>query len=204
MSLPSPGGGSRTAPNIKGTSFVSYGNYYQWENFLFSLRSMYGLYLDTSRFYRNVEPLITPRMAMVATLQPLRLSAQLVATVDELSLQLDEARNGKAVDHKAIEATLDQIRKLAKKIRSDQALSYIDQRPDKDLFKGVKVNDFGLDAIEQMQKLALDLNNQLKALSRQSQTSTVSVDYMTQPSYTSISKGIEKLSKVIQSSAKRL
>jgi cell division protein ZapA (FtsZ GTPase activity inhibitor) len=164
----------------------------------------YGFWMDNSRFLRNSEPLLTPRLASLAVQRPLIASAQLMKLVDELSSLLTEARSGKAVDKNAIDATAEQIRKLTKQIRSDQALAFVDRRTDVDLAKAGNYDQLGLDAVERLREVALDLDSQLKSLSEQSQTSTVSVDYLSRPSFDSLTKGIDKLTRVIQNSARRL
>jgi hypothetical protein len=208
-SFPSTGsyGGGTYLPSLQGTSFYSYGTYLNMQNFLFNLRMLYGFSTygyDTARFMRNSEPLLTPRLASLAVRKPLALSTQLLGVVDELSSLLAEAQSGKPIDKKAVEASAEQIRKLAKLIRSDSSLSFIDLRADLDLSKGRDFDQLGLNAIERLREYALDLNNQLKILSEQSETATVSVDYLTRPSFESLSKGIEKLSRIIQNSARRL
>jgi hypothetical protein len=191
-------------PSLQGTSFHNYGTYMQWQDFLFRLRTYYAFYMDGTRFLRNSEPLLTPRLASLAARRPLVASAELMALVDELSSLLADARSGKAVDKKAIDATAEQIRRLAKQIRSDENLSFVDRRDDIDMAKAGNYEQLGLEAIERLQEVALDLNNQLKTLSEQSQTSTVSVDYLSRPSFDSLTKGIDKLTRVIQNSARRL
>ena len=198
------GGGGQFVPSLRGTSFYSYGAYLQWQDFLWRLQTFYGFWMDNSRFLRNSEPLLTPRLASLAVLRPLATSAELLRLVDELSSLLAEARSGSAVDKNAIDSTAEQIRKLAKQIRSDQALSFVDRRNDIDLAKAGNFDQLGLDAVERLREVALDLNNQLKTLSEQSQTSTVSVDYLSRPSFDSLTKGIDKLTRVIQASARRL
>jgi len=197
-------GGGPNMPLLRGTSFYSYGTYLQWQDFLFRLQMSYGFWMDNSRVLRNSEPLLTPRLASLAVRRPLAASAELIRLVDELSSLLAEARSGNAVDKNAVNATAEQIRKLAKQIRSDQALSFVDQRNDIDLAKAGNFDQLGLDAVERLREVALDLNIQLKTLSEQSETSTVSVDYLSRPSFDSLTKGIDKLTKVIQNSARRL
>jgi len=198
------GGGGQFVPSLHGTSFYSYGTYLRWQDFLWRLQTFYGFWMDNSRFLRNCEPLLTPRLASLAALRPLTTSAELLRLVDELSSLLGEARSGNAVDKNAINSTAEQIRRLAKQIRSDQALSFVDRRNDIDLAKAGNFDQLGLDAVERLREVALDLNNQLKTLSEQSQTSTVSVDYLSRPSFDSLTKGIDKLTRVIQASARRL
>jgi hypothetical protein len=157
-----------------------------------------------SRYSRNVEPLITPKIASLAAYRPLLLSTQLLVLVDELSVMLDEAKESNEVDKKALESKTKEIRDLAKKIRTDASLDFLDQREHRAILKGVKVDQLGMDAIDQLREMALDLNGQLKTLSRQLDTSTISIEYLKRPSFNSLTKGIEKLSKEIQNSAKRI
>jgi len=164
----------------------------------------YGYYMDRTRFLRNSEPLLIPRTASLAARRPLAASAQLVQLVDELASLLAERQSGKAIDKKALDGTAEEIRRLAKQIRSDQALSFVDQRPDIDMGKIGNYDQLGLDAVAQLKEVALDLNNQLKTLSEQAQTSTVSIEYLSRPSFDSLAKGIDKLTRVIQTSARRL
>jgi hypothetical protein len=198
------GGSASPVPSLRGTSFHSYGTYMQWQDFLFNLRMFYGFSMDRTRFLRNSEPLLIPRLASLAARRPLMASAELMVLVDELSSLLADARSGKVVDRKAIDTTADQIRRLTKQIRSDEALSFVDRRNNVDMAKAGNFDQLGLDAIERLREVALDLNSQLKTLSEQSQTSTVSVDYLSRPSFDSLTKGIDKLTRVIQNSARRL
>jgi hypothetical protein len=197
-------GYSAPAPRLVGTSFISYGMYQDFQSFLFNLRSMYLFNYDTSRFMRNYEPLVTPQFAVMAARRPLYLSMQLLTVVDELSALLADAKAGKSVNKKEIEANTRQIRILAKAIRTDSSLGFVDRRESKDLLKGVDVNQLGVGAIDRLREIVIDLNTQLKSLTQESQTATISVDYLTKPSFVSLSKSIEKLSQVIERSAGRI
>lgn len=169
-----------------------------------NLGYMYRFSLDTSRFLRNSEPLLTPQFAFLAARRPLGLSMQLLAVIDELESLLNEARAGKPINVKEVEANTRQIRVLAKAIRTDRSLAFIDLRSDQDLLQGTPVDQLGIDAIVRLREIAIDLNGQLKSMAEESKTSTVSVDLLKRPSYSSLSKSIEKLSKVIENSARRL
>jgi len=199
-----PGGGGAVIPRLQGTSFYNYNYYLRYQDFLWNLSMYYGYYMDRTRFLRNSEPLLIPKTATLAARRPLAASAQLVQLVDELSSLLAEGQSGKAIDRKAVDGTAAEIRRLAKQIRSDQALSFVDQRPDIDMGKIGNYDQLGLEAVAQLREVALDLNNQLKTLSEQSQTSTVSIEYLSRPSFDSMAKGIDKLTRVIQNSARRL
>jgi hypothetical protein len=202
-----PGGGGYVsgAPNLQGTSFTTLDSYYDCQNYYWRMRSMYmlnGLYF--SRFYRNSEPLITPELMMLTLRAPLSLSAQMVAAVDQLQVMLTDLQAGTQVSKQNIAAKAQEIRDLAKKIRQDQSLAFVDQRLDQSIGKGNQFDNLGLAAIDQLRELATDLHTQLKGMYSQSSTSTISVQNLSQPSFASLSKGIEKLTKVIEASARRL
>jgi len=163
---------------------------------------MSGYYF--SRFYRNKEPLLTPRMQKLSVRDPLVLSNYMLAAIDELEEMLIDARAGISVDKKAVGSKTKEIRDLAKKIRKDDLLSYLDQRKNQNLTKGMHYERLGVDAIDELRQMALDMNAQLRNLYRADATSTVSVSALTQPSFESLSKGIDKLCKIIDKSAKRI
>jgi len=203
----SGGRGSAYAPvpKLQGTSFNSINTYYAWNDFYWYLRNQYLLNsLYFGRFYRNVEPLLTPQLLRLTTRAPLRLSMQMMTAVDELEAMLQARQAGKPVNSQDISAKAQEIRELAKKIRQDQALTFIDQRKDKDILKGNNIENLGLEAISRLREMVTDLNTQLKSMYTQNSTSTVSVNSLTQPSFESLSKGIEKLSKAIENSAKKI
>ena len=205
MAAPSGGATQTYTPDLRGTSFVSTNSYFQSMDFFYWVRRNY--ILDRyyfSRFYRNTEPLITPQLARLTLRKPLALSNRLLITVDELEALIRDAQAGKQVDKQQIADKTKEVRELAKQLRQDQSLNYFDQRKDRDLLKGTRYGDLGLEAVAQLREMALDLNSQIRSLYEQSSTSTVSVDSLAQPSFMSLSKGIDKLSRVISSSARRL
>jgi len=201
----SGGGGTPALPRLQGTSFVSYNQYFWWNDFLWRLQSRY--LMDSwyfSRFYRNREPLLTPRLQRLALRDPLALSRQMVLAVDELAAMLDDYEAGRPVSKEQIQAKAEEIREFAKAIRKDQLLPYVDQRKDADILKNKNVNALGLNAIDELKAMVVDLNSQLRNLYDQSSTATVSVSSLSQPSFESLTKGIDKLCKVIENSAKRI
>ncbi|MBM3789728.1 MAG: hypothetical protein FJW35_05190 [Acidobacteria bacterium] len=195
----------RNVPDLKGTSFYSYNQYLYWNDFLYQLRMRYMMdAMYFSRFYRNNEPLMTPRIQKLALRDPLIISRALLAAVDDLGLMLEAHDARQAVDKEAILDKVKEIRSLAKAIRNDDLLPYVDQRKDVDLFKGNNVDRLGLEAIEELRALAVDLNNQLRNMYDQTSTATISISALTQPSFESLSKGIDKVCKVLEKSAKRI
>jgi hypothetical protein len=167
------------------------------------LRSYYGVdsYYFT-RFYRNTEPLLTPQIAKLALRRPLSNSVKMIAAIDGLEALIRDKQAGKSVNQKDIEAKTDEIRDLAKEIRTDPSVMFYDQRKNKDLLKGAKLDT--LEALAQLRAFATDLNVQLKNLYGAEKAFAVSLDSLSQPSFQSLSKGIEKLSKNIESSGGRI
>jgi len=109
-----------------------------------------------------------------------------------------------AVDKASIYSKTQEIRELAKKIRQDESLAFFDQRRDKDTLKTENAGELGLEAVHRLREVALDLNSQLKDMYSQSQPSTISVQSLAAPSFESLTKGIDRLSKVIDSSARKI
>ncbi len=198
-------GSSFNVPKLQGTSFNSMNSYLMWQDFLWNLQTRYfldAMYL--SRFYRNSEPLVTPHLMKMVVREPLSLSTRMLAAVDELGTLVSDLEGGKPVPKQDITTKAQEIRELAKKIRKDNTLSFVDQRADKEVPKGENTETLGLETIRQLRTMAVDMNTQLKAMYDQNSTATVSVQNLSQPSFESLSKGIERLTKVIENSAKHL
>jgi hypothetical protein len=157
-----------------------------------------------SRFYRNVEPLVTPEMLKLTLQRPIRLTSEMLDSIDELEAMLQNAQSGKPIDKTALLVKSKKIRGLAKQIRNNQTLSHIDLRKDKELYRVDKENSLSPEALSRMREMAVDIDRQLRNLYRQPATSTVSVENYSEPSLESLAKGIEKICKSIENSSKRL
>jgi hypothetical protein len=199
-------GGGVIQPNLSGTSFQSYTNYYNWNNYYSYLCAHYNLNpVYFSRFYRNVEPLITPDMLKVTLREPIRLSSNMLDSIDELEGMLAQNASASPADKQALLEKSKYIRELAKQIRRNQTLSNYDLRKDEDLFKNEEdLKSLGPEAWSKLHEMAVDLDRQLRNMYSQSSTSTVSVDSYSEPSIESLAKGIEKLCKAIENSSKRI
>jgi uncharacterized coiled-coil DUF342 family protein len=173
---------------------------YLWSNYNWFQLMQFGLW-DMHRFYINREPLITPQMVRLTLDTPLAASERLLADVDALQALVDDMQAGKPVTKEQISAKTQEIRELAKRIRSSQSIAFFDLGKRQDVTKGV--DKLGLGAISQLREMALDLNGQLKGMYNQTATSTISVNSLNQASFESLSKGIEKLSKVIENAKPR-
>ena len=192
-------------PRLDGTSFGSSSAYIKWEtysDYMLNHFMMDPLYFN--RFYRNVEPLITPDLLKLSTAEPLRASTMMLSSATELQALIEALKAGELVSKKEIASRTQVIRKLAGKIRKDQSLSFIDQRKRIDILKGRNPEGLGLGAISQLCEIATALHTQLAGMNLQTSTSTISIHTLTQPSIESLSSGVEKLAKVIEDSAKKI
>jgi hypothetical protein len=191
-------------PDLRRTSFTSSQSYFDSLSYFYWVRNRY--YLDGyyfSRFYRNTEPLLTPRLARLTMSEPLSLSNRLLSSIDQLEAMVQARQAGKEVSKDDIAAKTEEIRDLAKQIRQDQSIAFFDQRKEKDLLRGTQYMELGPEAITQMREMALDLNHQIRNLYEQKSTATVSVQSLSAPSFSSLSKGIERLSKVAAQPARK-
>jgi hypothetical protein len=206
------GSGSYVSPtgmsvrSLKETSFNSLSGYYSWNEFYWYLNTHYSLnpyYFN--RFFRNTEPLITPPVLKLSLREPIQLTSQMLNLIDQLQLMLADAQDGKAVDKQMLVEHTKKIRTLAKDIRKNRAISYIDLRKEQKIYKKWD-DDFdmlGPESLGKLREMALDLNNQLDNMYKKPSTQTVAVDHFKQPSFKSLAKGIEKLSKDIEKSIKK-
>ena len=191
-------------PTLVGTSFPSWNTYFMWQDFYSYLEARYMLdpyYFN--RFFVNSEPLMTPFLMKVAMREPLKMSMEMASLTDELEALVQAQQSGEPVNKQEIAAKAQRIRELAKKLRHDQSLGFVDQRKEQDLLRASN-DSVGLDAVFRLRQMVTDLNTQLKTMYDETSTSTVSVNTLTQPSFGSILKGIEKLSKSVENSAYRL
>jgi len=192
------------APNIQGTSFSSVNLYNYWNDYFSYLYMRYQLSpVYFTRFYRNSEPLMTPAMLKMTLRQPLYFSEMMLESVAELETMLADVRAGKQVDRKALLAKSREIRDFAKRIRQDRTLAVYDVREETKLLKDEDIDALD-ESLPKLQELALDLHRQLTDLYSVSSSSTISVESYKQPSFESVTKGIDKVCKAIEHSSKQL
>jgi len=199
----SSSGGSvyQYAPNLAGTSWSSYNTWMDYQRFYFYMQSMYFLNPGYfTRFKRNVEPLATPELVKLTYRKPLKLSLQMLDAVQEV----EEMLQAKQVDKPAVIAKIQEIRELGKQILKDEGLSFLDQRRDIDSLKGVNVDKLGLDAVTKLREMVTDLSTELKNTYNQSTPAVISVQSLSQPSFRSMCKEIDKVTKALETSARRL
>ena len=207
----SPGGRTHTRgttvymPELRRTSFPTFNSYYMWSNYYSYLSANFGvnpLYFD--RFYRNSEPLITPGMLKLTLREPIGLSSEMLDSIDQLQEMLTSGLPENPANRQTLAATSRHIRELAKRIRLNETLSYFDLRAKRNLYNQSENSALGLEAMQKLRGMAADLDHQLRNMYRQSATSTVSVDSYKEPSLESLTKGIEKICKEIETQSKKL
>jgi hypothetical protein len=192
-------------PNLQGSSYCNYSSYSHWQDYYSYLYSYYRIYpVYFTRFTRNFEPLMTPAMLRITLRRPMTLSSDMLKAIDELEAMLSDARDGKPVDKKAVLEKSQEIRGYAKQIREDRTLLYVDIRKDTNIVKEDNVDALDPAMIARLREMALDLNRQLTNMYSLSSSSTISVDSYQEPSFASMTKGIEKVCKAIEHSSKRL
>ncbi len=197
-------GGGGYVPNLTGTSWSSANTWYQWQMYYNWMQMYYYLNpLYFSRFTRNVEPLATPELVKLTYRRPLKISLQMLDAVDELSEML-QPQAEKQLDKQAVLAKIQEIRDLNKQILKDQGVDFLDQRRDKEVFAGTKVDKLDLDSINKLREMVTDLSTQLKNTYTQATPAVVSVQSLSQPSFKSMCKEIDKVSKTLESSARRM
>jgi hypothetical protein len=189
------------SPDLRGTSFQTFDSYYTWNNYY----SYLSTHFDVSpvyfgRFYRNSEPLITPVMLKLTLREPIRLSSEMLDSIDQLQEIFESDRS----DRQALVEKSKRIRELAKQIRRNQTLSNFDLRENKKLYSQREHAALSPEAMQELRRMATDLDRQLRDMYRQSSTSTVSVDSYKEPSLESLTKGIEKICKGIETQSKKL
>ena len=192
-------------PSLRGTSFRTFNSYYIWNNYYSYLASNFGIspaYFD--RFFRNSEPLITPRMLKLTLREPISLSSEILDSVDQLQEMVEAQSSGTPSGRQALAEKSRHIRELAKQIRRNQTLSYFDLRQNKNLLDRSEHDTLSPEAMQRLRGIAADLDRQLRTMYRQSTTSTVSVDSYKEPSLESLTKGIEKICKAIETQSKKL
>jgi len=194
-----------TVPNPQYSSFTTWNTYWNWQYFFYRLQTQY--YLDPGfahRFVVNREPLLTPSLLHMAVMTPLRLSSLMLAEMNDLDLMLQNFQNGKNVDRAQITLKIREIRKIAKQISGGSDWDLIDQRKNKDILKGLQFGDSALNDSIRLRKIATDLHAQLQNWYTSSNTNTISASTLAQPSIESLTRGIEKISKAMENSVRRM
>ncbi|RPJ58529.1 MAG: hypothetical protein EHM23_01270 [Acidobacteria bacterium] len=210
----SSGGGGGSTGYYGGNSgyyYIPNYNAYYANNFLWSLYNRYPYFSMSNYAFRyDVGDSPIDRNLLRLALQDSYESANaMVNQVDNLSRLIDQFETNQ-LDRKQFQARFDtsltEIRKLAKSIKKDERLEFLDQR------KGVSSEEPPKAAsIAEMRALVAQLSEQAAAMRDglenyyvRDYTRTVEVDHLKQPSFKSLSERIDKLAKAIEKSADRM
>jgi len=192
-------------PNTQYSSFQNLNMYWNWQHFFSRLQNEYYFSPAYSRrFIVNREPLLTPSLLRIAVRKPLRLSSVLISELDNLDAMFLKMKNGEDIDKKQIALKIKEIRDISKQISKSSDWDVIDQRKDKDILKGMQLGGFSLEDRARLREIVTDLHTQLQDWYNSSSTNTISATSLTQPSIESLTKGIEKISKAMEKSVKRM
>lgn len=203
----SDGSSNMIVPNqvLQQTSFGTATNYYNWTSYYSHLVTSYDMAPSYfGRFYRNREPLITPEIMKRTLAEPLRLSQEILDSIDQIEeLVLQDSASRPESDRAALINKSRRIRELAKRIRNNETLTTVDLRKEEKLYDVDPRASLDPEAVERMREMAVDLDRQLRNM-YSSSTSTVSVESYKEHSLESLAKGIEKVCKSIEYSARRM
>lgn len=209
----SRGGGSGQIPVQTYTPSlrVNIYDFYAVDTFLYRLMRRYDFFYGYEYLWRYAQgdsPL-TPKLMQLALEDASHHSETLVKLAAELEQLLTDFEAGK-IDPKTLgrefDDRLDQMRKVAKKIRGDDNLEYLDQRPDMKLESPAQASSLAELRVlmASLQEMALQMKQGIMSFYTNDLSRVVSVEDLNQPSFKSISKGIDKLSKTIEKSVDRL
>lgn len=159
--------------------------------------------------YAQGSPMLTEDVARLALRKTSELSHRLDQAIASLQRNLQLHRQSQLSRHELqdrVDATINTIRSLNKSLREDFYLDYLDQR------KRGEVQSFQLaqspqelqNLMGEMQRLARQIQIGITSYYERDQARVVSVADLSQPSFRSLSKGIDRLAKKIKKSVRRL
>lgn len=212
-SVGTTGGGGGSSPTYgsggySGYSPYYYDNYWYARSFLMNLWQQYP-YFSLSNYSFRMDNGDSPldrnilRLALQDSYEAATAMVNQVSTLSGLIDQLEANQLNRKDFQQRFDTTLTEIRKLAKSIKKDSRLEYLDQR------KGVpSAEPPAAASIPQMRQLVAQLSEQASAMRDglenyyvRDYTRIVELDHLKQPSFKSISERIDKLAKAIEKSA---
>jgi hypothetical protein len=204
------GGGTRPTSSSRNSGYYYYPNYnfYYMRSFLYTLWNQYPFFSPSYYWFRydQGDSPIDRNLLRLALQDSYEAATAMTNQVDTLSSLLDQLESNQ-LDRKQFQAQFDtsltEIRKLAKSIRKDESLQFLDQR------KGVHSEEPPRAAsIAEMRGLVAQLREQVDAMRDglenyyvRDYTRTVELEHLKQPSFKSISEHIDKVAKAIEKSA---
>jgi len=205
------GGGWSTAPSYsqyinERTSFYSYDNYMRSVMFFDLLRMYYGSAFGGqyfSRYYLNSEPILNRKTLYYSLQNSYSRAGQLAQAVSELNqLVAIHRQNGDgdaaAIQDPRFDTLVSRIRTLAKQVKDDEFLPYVDVRRGSGDSAVKTANLERLSFSEQTNRLSdlvSRLNNQISGMMNDTTPAVVSVDSLSQPTFESLAKEIDRVAK---------
>jgi hypothetical protein len=159
--------------------------------------------------YRQGDSPLTQHSMRIALQQCVSASAGMLRLSDQLEGIVNQYENGE-LSRKQFEEqvgeTTKRIRKLSKKIRKDDFLEFIDQRQKKDVAsfpQATSVQELR-SLTKQLRLMAFEIDSGLEAFNTEDMTRVVNVRELERPSFDALTKGVDRLAKTIDKSARRL
>jgi hypothetical protein len=213
----SSGGGSYGGtPSVPSQSYNPYSNfnYSRWYDTNLFVHQMLSRYWYLSGYdylwrYAQDDSPLTQELVNLALSESSLAADSLLATASELESLIDEYEAG-ALAQKSfeveVERTTKRIRELAKKIRKDSLLEYLDQSPKAKVpsyDRAKSIADLrGL--CQELYRSATAIGNGIDAYYEKDMTRTVNVNDLQRPSIGTMTKEVDRLAKTISKSADRL
>lgn len=190
---------------------IGYGNWIDCMNMLqyLSLRYSFLPYNNYMWRYAQGDSALTQEAIELALLKPVSASSSLMLMSRELSELIDQYEAGQ-IDRNQfqmrIKSRTKAIRNFAKTIRKDYFLDTFDKRDGDAKFQVDKASSIPelRQLCESLRVNAVKIDEGLTAFYEQDMSRTVSVTELQRPSFESLTKGIDKIAKTIEKSAKRL
>lgn len=160
------------------------------------------------RYAQGDSPL-TPTMIRFGLQDSLRSSKLMNQLVDALEAEIVRFENGE-LDRRQLEESVEEktkeIRQLAKQIRRDDFLDYLDQRKDLDSrsYSQARTPQDLRNLVLELRRWTASMEDRLSRYYAQDKTRVVEVEDLRQPSFKSVSKEIDKLAKTIEKSCSRM
>ena len=213
---PAVGGSSRGTPSVPVQTYTPnplfvYSSWYNTNQFLYQLllRYRYLSGYDYMWRYAQDDSPLTQEVVNLALSESSLAADSLIATVEELESLIDEYEAG-ILGQKSfeveVERTTKRLRKLAKQIRKDYLLEYLDQSPKAKVPSYDRARSISelRELCQELHRSATAVANGIDAYYEKDMTRVVNVSDLQRPSFGTMTKEIDRLAKTISKSADRL
>ena len=215
ISNPSPS--APTSPNYGGSTYVP--DYYtEWyyrqslvENFLRTLWNQYPYfqYYTLQQQYSQGDTPLNSDVIRLVLQDSYEATNAIMRAVDQMSSLIDqrEATQISLTDFQnSFDLATEDVRRLAKAIRKDARLEFLDQRRGVSLTDPPRARSIAelRQLVEQLRQATSEMRDGLETYYARDYTRTIDLEHLKQPSFKSMSNQIDKLAKTIGQSADRL